>query len=192
MSEPVRVQPAVTPEDYLAAERVAVVKHEYLGGQVHAMSGASMAHNRIVHNWHEVLGRHLAGHSCEVVGADMKLRVASDVFDYPDVMVCCEPISDTADYTESARVVIEVTSASTRRIDEREKAQAYWSLPSIEVYVLVAQDVVWVRVLRRGERGWETESLTHAGDVVRLESLSLVAPLTAIYARTEVAQAADM
>lgn len=191
MSEPIRVQPALSPEDYLAAERVAVVKHEYVGGQVHAMSGASMAHNRVVHNWHEVLGRHLEGHTCEVVGADMKLRVASDVFYYPDVMVCCEPISDNADYTESARIVIEVTSASTRRIDEREKAQAYWRLPSIEAYVLVAQDVMWVRVLRRGKADWEAESLTQAGDLVRLGSLGFSAPLSAIYARTNAGRQAD-
>jgi hypothetical protein len=41
-SEPVR---HLSPEDYLAFERQAETKHEYVGGEVFAMAGASLGHN---------------------------------------------------------------------------------------------------------------------------------------------------
>ena len=37
----------LTPEEYLAFERKATTKHEYLAGEIVAMSGASFAHNFI-------------------------------------------------------------------------------------------------------------------------------------------------
>ena len=39
------VQTYLTPEEYLAFERKATTKHEYLNGQIIAMSGANFAHN---------------------------------------------------------------------------------------------------------------------------------------------------
>ena len=39
-----------TPETYLAHERTAATKSEYLAGEIFAMAGASEAHNLIVTN----------------------------------------------------------------------------------------------------------------------------------------------
>jgi Uma2 family endonuclease len=83
--------------------------------------------------------------------------------------------------------VIEVASPSTRRVDQGEKAAAYWLLPSIEAYVLVEQDVLSVRVLRRGAEGWEPEVLTRPDDRLRLDGLDFSVTLAAIYARTDLA-----
>ncbi|MBI2299730.1 MAG: Uma2 family endonuclease [Armatimonadetes bacterium] len=189
MSEPLAVVALLTPEEYLDAERSVEVRHEYLRGQIYAMSGAKSAHNLVVGNLHALLWNRLVGHPCRVYASDMKLRAAEDVFYYPDLMVCCEPVPGDADYAQHPRIVIEVASPSTRRIDEGEKALAYWNVPSIETYVLVAQDVLWVRALHRGATGWETQSLTRPDDVLRIDALSFATPLSAIYTRTEAGQA---
>lgn len=43
-------QTYLTPEEYLAWERKSDTKHEYWGGEIIAMSGASHAHSLIVTN----------------------------------------------------------------------------------------------------------------------------------------------
>jgi hypothetical protein len=40
-----KVKPFITPEQYLANERNAEIKSEYLSGQMFAMAGASESHN---------------------------------------------------------------------------------------------------------------------------------------------------
>jgi Uma2 family endonuclease len=40
----------VSPEDYLAAEKVSPIKHEYRQGEIYAMAGASKAHVIIMGN----------------------------------------------------------------------------------------------------------------------------------------------
>lgn len=191
MSEALAAVALLTPEEYLDAERSEEVRHEYLHGQIYAMSGAKSAHNLVVGNLHALLWNQLVGHPCRVNASDMKLRVAEDVFYYPDLMVCCEPVPGDADYAQRPRTVIEVTSPSTRRIDEGEKALAYWNVSSIETYVLVAQDVLWVRVLHRAATAWETQSLTRPDDLLRLDGLGFAAPLRAVYARTQVGRVAE-
>jgi Putative restriction endonuclease len=42
--------PEISEADYLAAELIAQEKHEYVSGQVFAMSGASIRHNQIAIN----------------------------------------------------------------------------------------------------------------------------------------------
>ena len=40
----------LTPEDYLAGERLSAVRHEFIDGQIYAMAGAGERHNRIALN----------------------------------------------------------------------------------------------------------------------------------------------
>jgi Uma2 family endonuclease len=71
------VQPAanVTEEDYLEAERRAETKHEYLAGQVHAMSGASPRHNLIAMNLTTLVSVALKGKPCRPFGSDQRIHV---------------------------------------------------------------------------------------------------------------------
>ena len=45
----------ISIDDYLAGERQSTIKHEYLGGVIHAMVGARNAHNMIASNAHGLL-----------------------------------------------------------------------------------------------------------------------------------------
>jgi Uma2 family endonuclease len=184
MSETLRV---LTPEEYLEMERAAEVRHEYVGGQVHALAGSRYAHNVIAMNLGSRLHQHLEGTPCRVVGSDMKLRAAADRFYYPDLMVNCESVEAESEYVDHPRYVVEVSSPSTQRIDRGEKADAYWRVPSIEAYVMVAQSAMQVVVLRRGVEDWETEILTRPEDGLRLDGIAFRCTLADIYADADVA-----
>ncbi|MGK2950994.1 MAG: Uma2 family endonuclease, partial [Thiobacillus sp.] len=61
---------------YLHGEEAATLKHEFVGGEIYAMSGASERHNRIALNIAFHLRSATRGKPCRAFMADMKLRLA--------------------------------------------------------------------------------------------------------------------
>src|SRR5438445_9615295 len=91
----------ISAEHYLEGERLSEVRHEYVGGRVYAMAGASDDHNRIAINIVSQLVERLRGKRCEPFGAAMKLKMpGSEAFYYPDALIACDR-SDSATYFES-------------------------------------------------------------------------------------------
>jgi Uma2 family endonuclease len=177
----------ITPEEYLDGERLAEVRHEYVAGQVYAMAGASDAHNAIASNIHGELYIHLKGKLCRVFAADMKVRTAAEhgsSFYYPDVFVACEPADSAKYFRERPKVIFEIVSPDSERTDRREKATAYYLIPSVECYVIVEQERVAMTVLRRGPHGWKPEQLEGKDAVLRIECLDFAVPLATLYERT--------
>lgn len=178
----------VTPEDYLAGERLADTKHEYLAGVVHAMSGATRAHTRISGNIVSELNRQLRGRPCEAFGLDLKVRIRfgeAEFFYYPDALVDCAPGANSRqDYVEEPTVIFEVLSPSTERIDKSEKFSNYSRLPSLRVYALVDQYRPVVMLYRREIGGdWREEFYGSIADTLALPEIDCALPLTAIYER---------
>jgi Uma2 family endonuclease len=177
----------VSPEDYIAGERVSQQKHEYLAGVIYTMAGTSIGHARIADNILRELGNQLRGRPCEAFSSDIKVRIrrdAADFFYYPDVTVDCGSASDGSLFAEEPRAIFEVLSPDTERIDRGEKLRNYQSLPSLEVYALVDQFHVAVTVYRRTAAGWVREFLTAKTDVLVLPTIEAALPLAAIYERT--------
>lgn len=169
---------------YLAGERDGALRHEYVDGQVYAMAGASDRHNRIALRLAARLDAHVGDEGpCEAFMADMKIRVAPNVFYYPDVVVACDPPGGDPYFRIAPRLIIEVASSSTERIDRHEKRLAYTQLPTLMEYVIVAQDVAGVDVLRRAPDGtWAYDApLTQLDDVVELRSVGLSLTLRDVY-----------
>ncbi len=77
----------VSVENYLEGEKVASVKHEYVYGQIYAMAGASKRHNLVAGNIFVNLQRVALQKNYAAYISDMKVRIAEDIFYYPDVMV---------------------------------------------------------------------------------------------------------
>jgi Uma2 family endonuclease len=116
----------ITLAEYLAGEMTGQIKHEFVPGQVFAMSGVREQHNLITLNIATRLREKTRGGQCRVLVTDVKLRVeAADAFYYPDVMVCCDPADDDPYVKRSPIIVVEVLSRSTAAIDRREKLCAY-------------------------------------------------------------------
>lgn len=160
-------QGTLTVEEYLKLEETASVKHEYVAGEIHAMVGASRRHNTIAGKIYRRLADAAEGGPCRVYISDMKLRVADDIFYYPDVMVACEPEPEDPYTEDEPCLVVEVVSPSTETTDRREKLVAYKKVPTIRAYLIVAQDRPWIERHWRGEDGaWRRADLVDAGGVV--------------------------
>src|SRR5437867_4499741 len=178
-------------DDYLETEKDSPVRHEYVDGQIYAMAGASDRHNRISINLTGELDSHLGDGPCEVFMADMKVWVSETVFYYPDVVVSCDGPSADAYYRREPRLIIEVSSPATERIDRSEKLLAYKQVKGLKEYVIVSQDSVLIEICRRG-RGdrWSWQVLTKLDDELRLESVGLTLTVAQVYRRVKLAQRA--
>ena len=155
-------QHLISVEEYLEGERVSEIRHEYVGGKVYAMAGASDDHNRVAINIVSQLVERLRGKRCEPFGADMKLKMpGSEAFYYPDALITCDPSDSAAYFRERPTVVFEVLSPETERIDQREKRFAYSLIASLRVYIIVAQDKCELTILRHGKRGQPFLKVNH-------------------------------
>lgn len=170
--------------NYLAAERLSTEKYEYVAGQVYAMAGAKINHNRITRNLANLFWSALQDQPCEPFVSDMLIKTAHDRYRYPDVVVVCNDDPSQDDYVrEHPILVVEVISESTRRTDKTDKRLEYIALPSLLEYVLVEQDIAEVTVYRRNA-GWQP-SYYYLGEEVWLESMGVALRVEDIYERVE-------
>lgn len=178
-------------EEYLAFERAAEGKHELWDGEVFAMSGASLSHNRIVRNLIRHLGNALEGMSCEVLPSDMRVRIGLRLrYVYPDVTIVCgrPQLEGEADVLQNPNLVIEVLSPSTEAFDRGDKFAGYRSLPSVNEVVLVSQDERRVECYTRQlDDSWILRERTGDG-AVQLGPLAVPLPLAWIYEGVEIAE----
>jgi len=170
----------ISEADYLAGEKIAETKHEYIDGEVFAMAGASASHNRISLNVATLFNVHLDGKPCQPYMSDMKVKVGTKYF-YPDVLVDCSGLADDSHVTEKPTLIVEVLSKSTRRMDETTKRIAYTQIDSLLEYVLIEQDFVDIEIIRR-RTGWQSERF-YLGDSLTFESIALTLTVEDIYAR---------
>lgn len=176
---------AISIEDYLAGELVSEIKHEYLGGEVHAMAGASNRHNKVAVNALLFLGAVLRGKPCRPFNSDTKVRITyfnQTRFYYPDAMVVCEQNHDEDQWQDRPVVIVEVLSESTRRTDLAEKRDAYLTIPSLRVLVIAEPDEPAVIVYRRLPDGdFSREDLRGLEAVVELPEVEADLPLADLY-----------
>lgn len=178
----------ISVEDYLAGELRSSVKHEYLGGIVHAMAGARNVHNVIAGNIFAALHSRLRGHKCRPFNSDTKIRVRLPTqwrFYYPDASVVCHPNPPDDSFQDVPAVVFEVLSQTTRRIDGGEKRDAYLKIPSLWAYVMLEQDSAAAVVYRRSEQGFVREVYSGKEAVIQLPEVECELPLADVYEGVE-------
>jgi Uma2 family endonuclease len=173
-------------EEYLALERQSEVKHEYLDGEVFAMTGASLRHNAIVRNLAGIFYNQLRSRPCKVYLADLRLRVtATGLYTYPDlVVVCGEPrLADAhLDTLLNPALIVEVLSPSTEATDRGRKFAHYRTIESLAEVVLVSQERVQVeRFSRQPEGGWLLFETSRLEDRLPLPSIACELPLADVY-----------
>lgn len=183
------VQTHLTPEEYLALERKADTKHEYLRGEIIAMSGASFAHNIITANITTALNNQLSESDCIVVASDMRVRTHPEAsYFYPDVLVVCDQPrfeDSTFDILLNPILLVEVLSSSTETYDRGEKFEHYQQLTSLREYLLVSQEEVRIELYRQQETQWKLTEFRSPEDVLSLASIDCALTLSDIYSRIE-------
>ncbi len=156
----------ISVREYLDQEEAATIRHEYVSGTIHAQAGATRRHNIIAGNVFGSLWAAARGSSCRVFQNDMKLRVADDIFYYPDVMVACEPEGQDPIYEDSPCLVVEVVSPNTATIDRREKLNAYRKVSTLKAYLIVDQEKKQIeRHWRDGDGLWWEAALVGTGEI---------------------------
>lgn len=184
-------QTYLTPEEYLAFERKATTKHEYLNGQIVAMSGASFAHNFLTMNVANQLYNQLIGGACQVAASDMRVKATqTGSYFYPDVVVVCgEPRAedDTFDTLLNPTLIVEILSPSTETYDKGEKFEHYQQIASLKDYILISQDKVHIEHYCRQGAGWLQTEFAELEDVLSLRSIDCELRLQDVYRRVEVA-----
>jgi Uma2 family endonuclease len=171
--------PHLSQDEYLLGERDAAQRHEYLNGELVALSGGSRAHNLLATRVARLLGNHLEAGPCRVYQSDMKVRVeAANRYYYPDVMVCCGPAEAEPDpyYETTPRLIVEVLSPRTAANDDGEKRVNYQSLPSLDEYLLLNPDTGDGTLYRRGGAFW-TRIQVDREDPLELRSIGLQATM---------------
>jgi Uma2 family endonuclease len=166
MTSPDRDMPHVTLDEYLANENTSAARHELVGGQMHAMTGATRAHNRIILNLVRSLDDAARAEGCRLSAETVKLKIMDTTVYYPDLMVACgPPVHDL--YEIAPCLVVEVLSPSTADLDRREKLGAYLSLASVVTYLIVDPTARTIQAHSRVEDRWRTTTYV-AGEHIEL------------------------
>lgn len=176
----------LSPETYLAMERVADYKSEYFAGEAFAMAGASEQHITIVSNLTFLFVSQFKGRPCKVYSSDMKVRVkATGLFTYPDVVIVCgEPVFHDLqrDVLLNPQVLIEVLSDSTEAYDRGKKFEHYRSIDSVSDYILVSQDRPKVESFaRQAQDRWLYTTAVGIESVLEIPSVDCHLTLADVY-----------
>jgi Uma2 family endonuclease len=175
-------------KEYLAWEEVSGGKHEFYRGEIFAMAGTTIQHNRIAGNIYARLHQLLEGRECEPFGSDLRIRVnAFDLSTYPDVSVVCggEQVDAVDRHAiTNPRVIFEVLSKSTENYDRGPKFEFYQSLDSFVEYVVVYQtEAKIIHYVRQNDGAWKYRLLAGMQETLTLESIGCSLSFSAIYSK---------
>ena len=173
----------ISESEYLAGEKDATVRHEYVDGRIYAMSGASKNHIRMVSNLSHHIRLALGNGNCLVATNDLKVRMREQsTFYYPDVVVTCDPDESDPYYTETPCFIAEVLSPSTETTDRREKLLVYRGIPTLRAYLLADSRRHAEYFIRDAQGVWR-HALLEAGDTlcIACEGFALRLTLDQIY-----------
>ena len=186
----------VTPDEYLDREEKAETKSEYIAGEIIAMAGGKHPHNMIMGDTYIAIGSRLQaiGGSCDMHTSEQKVRASQPgPFFYPDITVVCgDPVFDDRDCLRNPHLIVEVLSDSTEESGTRpegwvrgEKFRNYRQFESLQHYILIAQDRVYVEHYARLEGIlWERiGEYADRAETLDLPSLGIAVPLAEIYRR---------
>lgn len=186
----------IAPEEYLAFERRADERHEWLDGVIRQMAGESPQHSIICSNVNASFNLQLRGKPCATFSPNMKVysRLATDttmkgLFSYTDTLVVCGPPQfhdQHRDVLTNPRVVVEVLSDSTENYDRTEKFERYAQNNSLTDYILISQHRPCIEHFARQEQGlWTYYRATALTDSIQLAAINCRLSLTEVYDRIE-------
>jgi Uma2 family endonuclease len=183
----------LTEEQYLAIERAAEFKSEFVDGEMFAMSGGKNRHGRIQRNLIIELGLALEDSPCEPFGSDSRVKVSSRAYVYPDATVVCgqqQTVADDDDILVAPVAIFEVLSPSTEKYDRGLKSQLYRTIDSLKDYILVSQEQFFIEQFTRQPDGtWTLRDYQGPEEQLKIDSIGVAIPLRRIYRRVSISPA---
>jgi Uma2 family endonuclease len=179
-----RKYPIMSVEDYLILNRTSKdTRYEYLEGDIQMLAGGSPDHSIIIANLTATIKGPLKGSQCRVYNSDVQLKLSEKRYVFPDITISCDERDRNQKETICyPRVVVKVLSPTTEATDRGKKAAYYRACPTIQEYVMVDSEEIFVEVHRREER-W-TINTFESGDTIIVESLGIQFPIEDAYEGT--------
>ena len=186
VKEPASKYNFISAGDYLEQERAATEKHEYYQGEIFAMSGTSLEQVIITKNLTLAIGNKLKGKSCQPYGNDLRIHIPPNtLYTYPDLSIICGKPDLTDDQFDTAvnpTVIIEILSASTRNYDMGIKFKLYRDILSLQEYILVDSENVYVeKHVRQQNDSWLLSEIKNINEQLELSSVQISIALNDIY-----------
>jgi Uma2 family endonuclease len=175
--------PQFTPKEYFAWEEKQLNKHEYIEGEVYAMSGGSVNHGRIAIRFTTMFDSHLDGSGCITGNSDIKVKIfKTNNYTYPDISVTCDDRDKaTTQYITYPVLIVEVLSPSTEAYDRGGKFRLYASNPVLQDYLLVSSNSIEIDLYHKNDNGEWIINNYKEGDMIELKSINLTFAIAQIY-----------
>lgn len=173
-----------TVEEYLLHEEQTGIKHEYIDGEIFAMSGGTENHSLITANTITELSLQLRGASCRVHTSDMRTKINDARFLYPDLSVVCGEakfVDEKHTMLTNPTLVVEVTSPTSINYDKGLKGDYYRSLPSLKAYLILDQSSVLAQLYSLQETGWLLRQYEKLDLMIPLPMISCELSLAEVY-----------
>jgi Uma2 family endonuclease len=185
----VAVRKQMTVAEFLTWESRQEIRYEFDGFEPVAMTGGTIAHDRITFNLHKALDARLAGKPCKSYGPNVKITTPGKVR-YPDALVLCTPSEPSAIIVDNPVVVFEVVSEDTARTDRIEKLREYQATATIQRNVILEQNSIGAALFTRRGNDWIATALTE-GDTLQMPEIDVEVPIDEFYAGLNYSTPAD-
>ena len=173
-----------TLDEYIQLDEASDIRHEFINGQLFDMSGNSDLHNEMVGNLYFLLRNLLAGSKSKLYFEQVKVKIQGENhYYYPDVFITNHPLDLQNKYIKQfPLLLIEVLSDSTRKFDMIDKFIQYQKIETLEYYILVEPDFMYVNCFSKDDKGeWHSAIYNKVTDLVSLNKLGIELPLQGIY-----------
>lgn len=179
-------QPFLSVEEYLLFEETSETRHEYIDGEMVAMTGASIVHNQINQNISRFLDDALDEQGCDLYTSDMRVKVEdTGNYMYPNVVIVCGEKEIEERQGESIlnpTILIEILSHSTEAYDRGLKWAHYKRIPSLQEYIIVTQTRPYVEhYIRQNATLWYYTTYEGLDAVITFPSVEDELSLASLY-----------
>ena len=173
-----------TVEEYFELERLSDVRHEFVNGKLYEMPGESKIANKISGNIYIELRSIFDETDLDVFDHDVKMVVRDGkIYRYPDIVVAADGASDNDLFLLYQPVLaIEVFSKDSEHRDNVVKLREYTAIPSMQYYLTVSQDEVFVQFFYRNGGGkWQSTFYEELSEIIELPLFNAKLSLEKIY-----------
>jgi Uma2 family endonuclease len=190
-----RVTRRMTIDAFLKWQLDQAQRYELIDGEPVAMAGAKLRHDRVTGNAFSEIRRQLraVASPCDAFTADIGIRTPIGNIRRPDISVLCPPFDEEATTSGNPRLIVEVLSESTERVDRLIKLDEYKAIEALDCIIIVDPSRIeagfWYR---DAMRMWRNASFQQADSIIEMPALGIAISLATFYERVQVMPASRL